>query len=239
MDSGGLPGAGHILIFNNGLDRGYSTIEEIVPPVDSDGRYAIPDGKPFGPAKPVWRYQAENPEDFYSSEISGAHRLPNGNTLICAGVKGTFFEVTPEGKTVWQYVNPVVHNGILAQGELPGKDHRGHSWNAVFKIHRYEPDYPGLAGKDLKPIGPIEQPESQCGKTGFHDQAAEGRPAGKEAQDKPGRPDGDRPPRGDRRGDDDRPPSGDERPPRGEGRGKGDRPPPRDEERKPPRDDRS
>ena len=52
----------------------------------------------YGPAQPVWHYQAENPEDFYSSEISGAHRLPNGNTLICAGVKGTFFEVTPAGR---------------------------------------------------------------------------------------------------------------------------------------------
>ena len=28
----GYPGAGHILIFNNGLDRGYSTVVEIVPP---------------------------------------------------------------------------------------------------------------------------------------------------------------------------------------------------------------
>ena len=95
----------------------------------------------------MWQYEAENPQDFFSSEISGAHRLPNGNTLICAGVKGTFFEVTPAGETVWQYVNPVVHNGILAQGELSGQGHRGHNWNAVFKIHRYAPDYPGLAGK--------------------------------------------------------------------------------------------
>ena len=45
----------------------------------------------------------------------------------------------------------------------------------MFKIHRYPTDYPGLAGKDLKPIGPIEQPASHCGKTGFHDQAPEGR----------------------------------------------------------------
>ena len=116
----GYPGAGHILIFNNGLDRGYSTIEEIVPPMDDRGNYVLSAKAPTVPRKPVWRYQAENPEDFYSSEISGAHRLPNGNTLICAGVKGTFFEVTPAGETVWQYVNPVVHNGILAQGELSG-----------------------------------------------------------------------------------------------------------------------
>ena len=35
----------------------------------------------------------------------------------------------------------------------------------VFKIHRYEPDYPGLAGKDLKPQGLIEQSAEICGKT--------------------------------------------------------------------------
>ena len=48
----------------------------------------------------------------------------------------------------------------------------------MFKIHRYEPDYPGLAGKDLTPLGPIEQPAAMCGKTGFHDQAPEGAPVG-------------------------------------------------------------
>jgi len=116
----GCPGAGHILVFNNGLDRGYSSVEEIVPAVDSRGRYAIEPGRPFGSDRPAWRYQATNPTDFYSSEVSGAHRLPNGNTLISAGVRGTFFEVTPAGETVWEYVNPVVHNRILAQGERSG-----------------------------------------------------------------------------------------------------------------------
>jgi hypothetical protein len=217
----GYPGAGHILIFNNGLDRGYSTIEEIVPPRDDRGNYVLSSEGAYGPAGPVWQYRAENPEDFYSAEISGAHRLPNGNTLICAGVKGTFFEVTPAGQTVWQYVNPVVHNGILAQGELPGKDHRGHGWNAVFKIHRYQPDYPGLAGRDLKPTGLIEQPAELCGKTGFHDQAPEGAPVGREGRG------------GDRRG-------GGRRPPRDSQGGDDDRPPPRsDDDRRPARDDRN
>lgn len=203
----GCPGAGHILIFNNGLDRGYSSVEEIVPPVDSRGRYTIEPGKPFGPDRPAWRYQATNPTDFYSSEISGAHRLPNGNTLICAGVRGTFFEVTPAGETVWEYVNPVVHNGILAQGERSGLDHRGHNWNAVFKIHRYPLDYPGLAGKDLAPKGTIEQPASMAGKTGFADQPAEGSPEGRESR-------GDQGGRGGPRGKDRdrRPPRDDNRP---------------------------
>ena len=100
--------------------------------------------KPTARSKPVWHYEAKNRTDFFSSEISGAQRLPNGNTLICAGVIGNLFEITPAGEMVWQYVNPMVRGGILAQGELPGKDMRGHLLNAVFKVHRYAPDYPGL-----------------------------------------------------------------------------------------------
>ncbi|MEI6669477.1 MAG: SUMF1/EgtB/PvdO family nonheme iron enzyme [Acidobacteriota bacterium] len=163
----GSPGAGHMTIFNNGYERGWSSIEEIVLPVDANGRYAIGAGQPYGPDKPVWHYEAKTRTDFFSSEISGAHRLPNGNTLICAGVVGHLFEVTPAGDIVWQYVNPMVRGGILAQGETPGKDNRGHLFNAVFKVHRYAPDYPGLAGRDLTPKGVIELPASEKGKTGL------------------------------------------------------------------------
>jgi len=65
-----------------------------------------------------------------------------------------------------------VRGGILAQGELPGKDMRGHLFNAVFKVRRYAPDYPGLAGRDLTPKGVIELPAEQKGRTGL-DQANE------------------------------------------------------------------
>lgn len=171
----GFPGAGNMTIFNNGYDRGWSSIEEIVPPAGVDGRYEIEPGRPWGPAQPVWRYEAKRREDFFSSEISGAHRLPNGNTLICAGVTGHLFEVTPAGETVWQYVNPMVRGGVLAQGEVPGKDHRGHLWNAVFKAHRYAPDYPAFAGRDLIPQGVIELPASQKGKTGLDNMTEEQR----------------------------------------------------------------
>lgn len=163
----GFPGAGRVTIFNNGYDRGWSSIEEIVPPLGPDGRYVLEAGKPFGPAQPAWHYEAKNRTDFFSSEISGAHRLANGNTLICAGVIGHLFEVTREGEVVWQYVNPMVRGGILAQGEIPGKDMRGHLWNAVFKAHRYAPDYPAFAGRELAPRGVIELPATQKGQTGL------------------------------------------------------------------------
>jgi len=175
----GYPGAGNILIFNNGYDRGYSSVEEIVPPVDAQGNYILEPGRAFGPTKPVWRYEAENREDFFSSEISGTHRLPNGNTLICAGVLGTLFEVTPAGETVWNYVNSMVRGGILAQGEVPGLDHRGHQWNAVFKIHRYPLDYAGLPGRDLTPGKVIELPAGQTtGLSGASEEQLGKRPGG-------------------------------------------------------------
>jgi formylglycine-generating enzyme required for sulfatase activity len=151
------PGAGHILIFNNGIGRGYSTVNEIVPPVDSAGNYSISSGPAFGPSTPTWTYVASPPTNFYSAEISGAQRQPNGNTLICEGVNGNLFEVTSAGQTVWQYICPET-TAPLAQGSAIPLDsgHAGQYMNAVFRVMRYPTNYPGLAGKDLTPRGTIE-----------------------------------------------------------------------------------
>jgi hypothetical protein len=51
-------------------------------------------------------YTAEDKPTFFSPFISGAQRLPNGNTLICSGGPAIVFEVTPDNKTVWQYKHP-------------------------------------------------------------------------------------------------------------------------------------
>ncbi len=154
----GNPGAGNILIFNNGLARpegNYSTVEEIVRPVDNAGFYAKDNILPFGPSEQLWIYQALNPEHFYSGGISGAQRLPNGNTLICNGAFGAFFEVTHQKEMVWLYINPVTRNGTLTQGQtIPGNANG--TQNKVFKIRRYAPDYPGFNNHDLTPGNPIE-----------------------------------------------------------------------------------
>ncbi len=105
----GLSGEGHLLVFNNGGGRKpeeYSSVDEFVPPTDKDGNYIRPKRGPFGPAKPLWSYTAPNKKDFYSWFISGAQRLPNGNTLINAGAVGVVFEVTPGNETVWKFSNP-------------------------------------------------------------------------------------------------------------------------------------
>ncbi len=148
----GNPGAGHIMIFNNGvgrLDAAYSTVDEIIPPVDANGNYTLQSGSAYGPSSQTWQYMADNPTDFYASRYSGAQRLPNGNTLICSGTNGTFFEITSENDIVWKYINPVDNGTPVNQGDTV-------SSNDVFRCYRYAPDYPGLAGKDLTPGDPIE-----------------------------------------------------------------------------------
>jgi Arylsulfotransferase (ASST) len=108
-----LPGAGHLLVFNNGPERpggSYSSVDELVLPTDSLGGYTRQPGKTFGPDAPVWSYTAPKKSDFYSSFISGTQRLSNGNTLICSGANGTIFEVTPDKAIVWKYINPFAND---------------------------------------------------------------------------------------------------------------------------------
>jgi Arylsulfotransferase (ASST) len=104
----GCPGEGNILVFNNGAGRPggwYSTVDEIIPPVDASGNYYLESGSSYGPEMQTWMYTADPPQSFIAGVISGAERLTNGDTLICDGVAGRFFEVTPTGTTVWEYVN--------------------------------------------------------------------------------------------------------------------------------------
>lgn len=132
-------------------------MDQIVPPVNADGSYTLGSGAAYGPSSPVWTYVASPPTSFYSGEISGAQRLPNGNTLITSGVNGVLFEVTSAGEVVRQYVSPVTTTP-LAQGAaiLADANRAGQYMNAVFRVVRYAPDYPGLAGRTLTPIGTIE-----------------------------------------------------------------------------------
>ncbi len=120
----GLPGEGHLLLFNNGNGRpggNYSSVDELVLPVDEQGRYACKPGTAHGPAQPVWSYSAPKKSDFYSSFISGTQRLANGNTLICSGANGTIFEVTPSKEIVWKYINPGKGSTVVGPVAPPGQ----------------------------------------------------------------------------------------------------------------------
>jgi hypothetical protein len=105
----GLCGEGHLLVFNNGSGRQpdeYSSVDELEPPIDKAGAYIRREHAPFGPDATLWNYTAPNKSEFFSWFISGAQRLPNGNTLINSGAQGVVFEVTPDKEIVWKFVNP-------------------------------------------------------------------------------------------------------------------------------------
>lgn len=127
----GCPGEGNILIFNNGQNRPegkYTSIVEIEPPLQNNGSYQYNPESAFLPIEPIWVYTDTPPTNFFASKVSGAQRLPNGNTLICSGDEGYFFEVTLEGEKVWDFQNIY---------PLFGKKN-------VFKIQRYGLNYSGL-----------------------------------------------------------------------------------------------
>jgi hypothetical protein len=136
----GYPGAGNIMIFSNRTPGegfgGTTEVLEIVPPIDGNGRYTIADGEAFGPAEPVWSYADAA---FNASYISGAERLPNGNTLISSGPQGRLFEVDADGNIVWDYWSPFDPNTDLA-GAAPDP-------YAIFRAIRIPADHPGLPAR--------------------------------------------------------------------------------------------
>lgn len=152
----GLPGAGNIIMYNNGgtgfgRDGNYSTIDELTPPLNGFS-YDLVAGQAFAPFSPIWSYQATPREDFYSSFISGVQRLPNGNTFIDEGENGNLFEITNSGNVVWKYQNPITNAQISTQGDpVPAAP-----LPALFRSYRYAHNHPGLVGKNLIPNGTVE-----------------------------------------------------------------------------------
>jgi hypothetical protein len=148
----GLPDSGKLMVFNNGDARpggNYSSVDILNTPVDGAGNYTLVTGQAYGPAAPEWSYVAPNPTDFFAQNISGAQRMSNGNTLICSGPQGEFFEIDSAKNIIWKYISPVTLNGIVSQGTVP-------TTNPVFRSPQYAPDYAGFTGLTLTPGAPIE-----------------------------------------------------------------------------------
>ncbi len=121
----GLPGAGNLLVFDNQGGAGY-------PPAPL-GIYAGSRILEIDPVTEtiVWQYTAEDSGQpswsFFSSFVSNAQRLPNGNTLITEGMQGRIFQVTPDGRIVWEYLSPYEGKGVAGEPEVqtvrvPGVD---------------------------------------------------------------------------------------------------------------------
>lgn len=123
----GIPGAGNIIVLDNGGFAGYpfktrlySRVVEIDPTTKEI----------------VWSYGAKDSNldliAFFSAFMGGQQRLANGNTLICEAATGRIFEVTAEGEIVWEYLNPY----YTTPSEEEPFPH-----NKIYKAYRVDEDW--------------------------------------------------------------------------------------------------
>lgn len=77
---------GNILVFDNGLSRGWSRVLEV---------------NPLAPENLVQYAPAAS--RFFDRVMGSCQRLPNGNTLIVHSEGGAAFELTPQGTAAWTY----------------------------------------------------------------------------------------------------------------------------------------
>lgn len=78
---------GEVLVFDNATIAGRSRIVAFDPETRAQ----------------TWSWSRE---DFFSTCCGTVQRLPNGNTLIAETGGGRIIEVTPSGRTAWEFVNP-------------------------------------------------------------------------------------------------------------------------------------
>jgi len=175
----GLPGAGHLMIFNNGqylyqrtpqssaleinpfLDASGNDTGKYVNPPDAGYRRETYDhdthNEPRQVSKQiVWSYRSANSHGCFSHIGSSAQRLPNGGTFICSDTEGHFFEVTAKGELAWEYINPVTRDGPVKvlNDALP-------MVNSAFRAYRYAADAAAFKGRDLTPKGSINERAAQ------------------------------------------------------------------------------
>ena len=145
----GLPGAGNLLVFDNGGASGYGRPSAVA--LKGQDIYARPTSRilEIDPVtlKLVWSYTAPA---FFATNISGAQRLANGNTLITEGPDGRLFEVDKEGGIVWEYVYPVFSGG----------NGKGRPTNSVYRAYRVPYAWiPQLARPEEKRVTPPKAEE--------------------------------------------------------------------------------
>ncbi len=113
---------GNVLIFDNGCRNRFSRVVEIDPLSK----------------KIVWEYKADPVQKFYSALCGSSQRLSNGNTLIAESSKGRAFEVTKDGKIVWDYYNPKTKK-------------KSHKRETIYRIRRFsDPQIRNLLEKDRR-----------------------------------------------------------------------------------------
>ncbi|MBT8234154.1 MAG: T9SS type A sorting domain-containing protein [Saprospiraceae bacterium] len=152
------PMKGNIVCFNNRLP-GYSAVE-IFP---SSWEMYINDYEEFQGSFPPFELEntITHPDtfSFYSTGLSSAQLLPNGNMLMCSGRQGYMVELTPSNEIVWEYKTPIRAGFFVSQGEELELNN-----NLTFRAFRYPPDYAAFDGRNLEPQGVLEldAADNQC-----------------------------------------------------------------------------
>jgi len=134
----GLPGAGNVLVFDNGGFAGYGSFLGLMNMWPNQLRLysRVLEIDPVA-LRTVWSYQRILPRagetySFFSWYISSAQRLLNGNTLITEGATGRIFEVTPAQELVWEYISPFDDFSVRADSSMG---------NDVYRAYRIPYDY--------------------------------------------------------------------------------------------------
>jgi hypothetical protein len=115
---------GNYLLFDNGP---YRVDQMTIPPGNTAPFSRVLEVDP-GTNDIVWTYSDPARASLWGPNFGNAQRLPNGNTLINEALFGRFFEVTADGDTVWEYVNPYFGPGTASPAAQT---------NSVFRAYRY------------------------------------------------------------------------------------------------------
>ena len=153
----GRENSGDLIVFNNGNGRDslYSSVDIFTPPL-VNGSYVKNVSEAFGPVNTSWSWNIGT--EMYAPSISGAERLPNGNTLVTYGTRGTFYEVDLTGEIVWKYISPINTGEEMSQGD---SIYTGNG-NKVFKVKRYDSNSHAFKDKEITPGDYIEDWVDQC-----------------------------------------------------------------------------
>jgi hypothetical protein len=79
---------GHLLVFDNGLERRWSRVIEVDPLTQ----------------RIVQEFTPAEREGFFNRVLGASQRLPNGNTLITNSAGAQIMELDPTGRPVWVFV---------------------------------------------------------------------------------------------------------------------------------------
>ncbi len=142
----GLPGAGNLMVFDNGGESGYGWVHPSAPDGVSAVRRASSRVLEINPVtfEKVWEYSVSGIEAFrfFSHYVSNTQRLPNGNTMISEGADGRIFEITSEGEIVWEYISPFFGT------EIPTR-------HSIYRAHRVPYEWiPQLDKPEERPVVP-------------------------------------------------------------------------------------